>query len=321
VAQGHHHHHPVPADADRRWLSLALALIVAFMAGEVVMGVLAHSLALLSDAGHMLTDAGAIVLALVAIRLAAHPPRGGYTFGLNRAEILAAQANGLTLLLLSAWLAVEAVRRLLHPAPVAGAAVVVTALVGIAVNAVAAWAIGRANRSSLNVEGAFQHVLTDLFAFVATAIAGLVVLLTGFTRADGIATLVVVALMVRSGVGLLRESGRIFLEAAPAGVDPAALGGRLAALPGVVEVHDLHVWQVTSGYPAMSAHVLVAEQGDCHAARVSIEDLLRAEYAIEHTTLQVDHTAVAAGGAVACADDDPHCADPHGATYRSDSTV
>jgi cobalt-zinc-cadmium efflux system protein len=325
VAQGHHHHHhPAQAGTDRRWLALALALIVAFMAGEVVVGLLAHSLALLSDAGHMLTDAGAIVFALVAIRLAAHPPRGGYTFGLKRAEILAAQANGLTLLLLSAGLTVEAVRRLVHPPPVAGAAVLVTALVGIAVSAAAAWAIGRANRSSLNIEGAFQHVLTDLFAFVATAVAGLVVLLTGFARADGLATLVVVGLMVRSGVGLLRESGRIFLEAAPAGVDPAALGGRLAGLPGVVEVHDLHVWQVTSGYPAMSAHVLVDEYGDCHAARVTIEELLRAEYAIEHTTLQVDHAPPSAPGTTADAaraGDDPHCVDPHGATYRSDSTV
>ena len=317
---GHGHDHNVPPDTDRRWLSLALALIAGFMAAEVVVGLLANSLALLSDAGHMLTDAGAIVLALVAIRLAAHPPRGGYTFGLKRAEILAAQANGLTLLLLSAALAVEAVRRVVHPPAVTGAAVLVTALAGIAVNTAATWAIGRANRASLNVEAAFRHVLADLLAFVATAVAGLVVLLTGFTRADGIATLVVVALMVRSGVGLLRESGRIFLEAAPTGVDPAALGGRLAALPGVVEVHDLHVWQVTSGYPAMSAHVLVGEDGDCHAARVSIEGLLRAEYAIEHSTLQVDH-ALPPGQAVPTSRDEAHCVDPHGAVYRSDSTV
>ncbi len=247
------HSHGVSADADRRWLGLALALITVFMAAEVVVGVLASSLALLSDAAHMLTDAASIVLALVAMRLAARPARGGFTYGLKRAEILSAQANGLTLLLLGAWLAYEAVRRLIAPPAVAGIAMLVTALVGIAVNVAATWCISRANRSSLNVEGAYQHILNDLFAFVGTAIAALVVVTTGFERADAIATLVVVALMVKAAYGLLRDSGRIFLEAAPADVDPDALGDRLVARADVVEVHDLHVWQITSGQSALSA--------------------------------------------------------------------
>ncbi|MFF5234012.1 cation diffusion facilitator family transporter [Dactylosporangium sp. NPDC000521] len=303
---GHDHHHHAPsAGADRRLLGVALALIIGFMAVEVTVGVLVDSLALLSDAAHMLSDAAAIALALFATRLAARPPSGGFTFGLKRAEILSAQANGLTLLLLAVWIGYEAVVRLVHPPTVGGGAVLVTALAGIAVNLLVVWVLGRADRSSLNIEGAFQHVLTDLFAFVAAAAAGLVVLLTGFHRADAIASLVVAALMVRSGLGLVRESGRIFLEAAPAGMDPTALGRELVGVPGVVELHDLHVWQVTSGYPALSAHVLVAPAGDCHAVREAIEERLRERYAIRHTTLQVDHTL-----------DAEHCVDSHGASYK-----
>lgn len=181
------HGHRVSAQTDRRWLGIALVLIVAFMAGEVVIGVLAGSLALLSDAAHMLTDAGSIVLALVVLRLAARPARGVFTYGLKRTEILSAQANGVTLLVLSVWLTYEAIRRLITPPEVAGGLVVITAVVGIVVNLAAAWAISHANRSSLNIEGAFQHMLTDLFGFIATAIAGVVVLATGFTRADAVA--------------------------------------------------------------------------------------------------------------------------------------
>lgn len=243
----HSHAHGVAPDADRRWLRSALLLLTAYMAVEVVIGVVAQSLALISDAAHMLTDAVSIVLALVAMRLAARPARGGYTYGLKRAEILSAQANGITLLLLSVWLAYEAVQRLISPPAVTGGLVLVTALSGIVVNLICTWLLSRANRSSLNVEGAYQHILTDLFGFVATALAGLIVLTTGFERADAIASLVVVALMLRAGTGLVRESGRIFMEAAPAGVDPDALGERLVATDEVVEVHDLHIWQITSG--------------------------------------------------------------------------
>lgn len=314
------HSHGVSADADRRWLSLALALIAAFMAGEVVVGLIAKSLALLSDAAHMLTDAGSIVLALVAMRLAARPPKGGFTFGLKRAEILSAQANGLSMLLLAAWLAFEAVKRLIDPPAVTGGLVLVTALVGIVVNLAAAWAMSRANRSSLNVEGAFQHILNDLFAFIATAIAGGIMVLTGFTRADPIATLVVVVLMVKAGVGLIRESGRIFLEAAPTGIDPPALGARLTGVTGVVEIHDLHVWQITSGQPALSAHIMVAEGLDCHAVRANIEGLLRRDYKITHSTLQVDHADTdptrSTGYEVDLDDPDSHCDDAHGVSYR-----
>jgi cobalt-zinc-cadmium efflux system protein len=211
----HDHSHTHVHTEDARRLTIALSLILGLMAGEVVAGLVADSLALLSDAAHMLTDAASIVLALIAMRLAARPARGGFTYGLKRAEILSAQANGLTLLLLGAWLAYEAVRRLVNPPEVEGGLMLATALVGIVVNVVAAWCISKANRTSLNVEGAYQHILNDLFAFIATAIAGLVVLLTGWGQADAIAALVVAALMAKAGWGLIRDSWRIFLEAAP----------------------------------------------------------------------------------------------------------
>ncbi|MCX5197119.1 cation diffusion facilitator family transporter [Streptomyces sp. NBC_00249] len=314
------HSHGVDPDADRRWLAIALALIGGFMAVEVVIGVMAQSLALISDAAHMLTDAVSIVLALIAMRLAARPARGGFTYGLKRAEILSAQANGLTLLLLAVWLAYEAVRRLMDPPAVEGGLVLVTALAGIVVNVGAAWCISKANRSSLAVEGAYQHILNDLFAFIGTAVSGLIVLTTGFVQADAIATLVVVVLMVKAGYGLVRESGRIFLEAAPAHVDPDAVGDRLVGHPPVTEVHDLHIWTITSGQAALSAHVLVEPAGDCHAVRRDLERLLAKEYGITHTTLQVDHVqdALLSVGRAGegPADGDGHCAEAHGPVHR-----
>ena len=216
-AHGHQH---LGAQADSGRLKLALGLIVGLMAVEIVAGILAGSLALLSDAGHMLTDAGALALALVAARLARRPAGGNFTFGLRRAEILSAQINGATLVALGAVIVFEGVRRLISPPEVEGLPVLVVALVGVAVNLVATRVLAGADRSSLNVEGAFQHVLTDLFAFIATAAAGVVVLATGFTEADGIAALLVAALMLRAGFGLLRDSGRVLLEAAPRGLDP-----------------------------------------------------------------------------------------------------
>jgi cobalt-zinc-cadmium efflux system protein len=288
-AHGDHHHHAPSADADVRWLGLALALIAGFMVVEVVGGLLASSLALLSDAAHMLTDAAAIGLALVAARLAARPAVGRFTFGFGRAEILSAQVNGAALLVLAGVIAIEAIRRLFDPPDVDGAFVVVVGLVGAAVNVAAAWALGRAERRSLNIEGARQHVLTDLYASLAAAAAGAVVLLAGFDRADGIAALFVSMLMLRSGWGLLRESGRVLLEAAPRGMDPEAIGEAMAREPGVVEVHDLHVWEVTSGFPALAAHVIVRPGDDCHAMRRRLQQVLEDRFGIDHVTLQVDH--------------------------------
>jgi cobalt-zinc-cadmium efflux system protein len=289
MAHHHHHEHGISADADRRRLAIALALIVGFMCVEVVVGIAADSLALLSDAAHMLSDAAALALALLAIRLARRPAAGAMTYGLGRAEILAAAVNGSTLLILGLFIVYEGIRRLADPPEVEGIAVLVVAIAGIAVNLVATWLLAKANRRSLNVEGAYQHILTDLIAFIATAIAGAVILATGFTRADGIAALLVAAIMLRAAYGLLRESGRVFLEASPRGVDPDEVGRRMAALPGVTEVHDLHVWEVTSGFPSLSAHVLVRTHADCHDARRALARMLHDEFGIDHTTLQVDH--------------------------------
>jgi cobalt-zinc-cadmium efflux system protein len=283
------HSHGVSADADRVKLRIALALILGFMAAEVAAGIVANSLALLSDAAHMLTDAAAIALSLFALRLSRRPAGGHMTFGLKRAEILSAQANGITLLVLATIILIEGVRRLIDPPGVEGGLVLAVALAGIAVNLAATAVLASANRQSLNVEGSFQHILTDLYAFVGTAIAAVVILTTGFDQADALASLGVAALMLRSAYGLLRDSGRIFLEASPKGIDPDRIGRLMAGQPGVVEVHDLHVWEVTSGFPALSAHVIVGKDADCHRARLELAELIEREFDIHHTTLQVEH--------------------------------
>src|SRR5215210_4838418 len=283
---GTHRHVHVAADADTRRLLVALVLILALMAGEIVAGILADSLVLLSDAAHMLTDAGAIGLSLVALRLARRPAAGNLTFGLRRAEVLSAQANGATLVVLAALIAYEALRRLVDPVGVDGGVVMVVAVAGAAVNLLAVWQLSRANRESMAVEGSFQHVLTDLYAFAGTLVAGGVIVATGFTRADPIASLAVVALMLRSAWGLLRDSARVLLEAAPEGVDVGAIGRALAADMRVEDVHDLHVWEIGTGFPALSAHVIVRPGDDCHATRRNLEQVLAEQFAIEHTTLQ-----------------------------------
>jgi cobalt-zinc-cadmium efflux system protein len=286
-----HDHHAHSRDADRRAIKLALTLIVAFMIGEITVGVLASSLALLSDAAHMLTDAVALGLSLAAATLASRPARGAMTYGLGRAEILSAQANGVTLLILGALIIYGAITRLVSPPHVHGVPVLAVALVGIAVNLAAARILAGDEHRSLNVEGSFQHILTDLYGFIATAIAAGVIIATGFERADPIASLLIAALMLHAAYGLLMASGRVFMEAAPAGLDPARIGHDLAAQAGIVEVHDLHVWEVTSGFPALSAHVVVRSGDDCHARRRELQQLLEERFGIHHTTLQVDHEA------------------------------
>jgi cobalt-zinc-cadmium efflux system protein len=289
VGHGHDHSHGVGEDTSRSRLIAALSLLLVFAAGEVVVGVLAGSVALLTDAGHMVSDAAALALALVAIGLAARPPGGSLTYGLKRAEPASALVNGVTLAVLALVFTVQAIVRLIDPHDVDAVPVLVLALVGIPVNLAATAMLAGADRSSLNVEGAFQHVLTDLYAFIATAIAAIVILATGFDRADPIAALVVAALMAHAAYGLLRDSGRIFMEAAPADVDVDDVGHALAAFPGVASVHDLHVWELTSGFPALSAHVVVGAAEDCHARREDLQVLLHERFGIDHATLQVEH--------------------------------
>lgn len=288
-AHGHAHGHSHGGTHDARRLGIALGLILAFMAVEVVVGVLAHSLALLSDAAHMLTDAGALALSLVVLRLAAQPARGNRTFGLRRSEILSAQANGAALLVLACFIVYGGIRRLISPPDAKGGWILAVALVGIAVNFLATWQLSGANRRSLNVEGSFQHVLTDLYAFIATAAAGALILITGWVRADAIAALFVAALMLRAAWGLLRDSGRVLLDIAPSALPVEEIGQAMASQTGVVEVHDLHVWEVTIEFPSLSAHVLVEPGADCHGIRRELESVLRDSFGLEHTTLQVDH--------------------------------
>ena len=285
----HDHDHGHRVATDRRALAIALALIVVFLVAEVVAALIAGSLALLADAGHMLTDAGALAFALFAATLASRPAQGRWTFGYRRLEILAAQANGITLLVVALLIVYGAVRRLISPDEVRGGIVVAVALAGIVVNLAATGVLARASRESLNVRGAFLHVATDSVAFAATAVAGALILVTGWNRFDPIASLCVAALMLWASWGLLRESSSIFLERSPSGIDPEAVGRALVAEPDVVEVHDLHVWTVTSGFPALAAHILVAPDSDCHATRRHLEQMLHDRFELEHTTLQVEH--------------------------------
>jgi len=291
MAHDHAHDHGVRADAEVRPLAVALALIVAFMVVEVVVGILADSLALLSDAAHMLIDAAALALSVWAARLARRPAEGRMTFGFRRAEILSAQANAITLLVLGVLIVVEAAHRLTSPPNVDAPPVVLTALAGAAVNLVAIWQVARANRENLNVEGSFRHLVTDFFAFAATVVAGTVIWIAGFDRADPIASLAVAASMLYAALQLLRRTGRVLLEAAPEGMRPEDVAEAITRHSGVSSVHDLHVWEISSGFPSLSAHVLVAREEDCHRIRRELETMLHERFGLDHTTLQVEHTS------------------------------
>jgi cobalt-zinc-cadmium efflux system protein len=274
---------------NRRRAKIALCVISAFMAIELTAGILAHSLALISDAAHMVTDALALAAALVALRIAQRPPSGARTFGMRRVEVLSAEANGITLILLAAGIVYSAVGRLVHPPTVHAQTVLVIALVGAAANIAAVRVLAGARTHSIAIEGSYRHLATDLYAFLATAAAAVVILATGFERADPIASLLIAAVMFSAGFGLVRESWRIFMESAPQGLDVDAVGAALAVVDGVVEVHDLHVWEISRDFPALSAHVRVQVGADCHATTRELEALLHARFGIDHTTLQVDH--------------------------------
>jgi cobalt-zinc-cadmium efflux system protein len=294
-AHSHGHAHGPGAGSDRRYLLTALALLAAFMLAEVITAILSGSLALLADAGHMLSDVGAIGGALWAMALAARPPSGKWTYGWKRAEILSAAANGITLLVVAGIVTVEAIGRLIHPPAVDGGPVIAVAAAGIVVNVAAAWALARADRSSLNVEGAFRHVLTDLYGFIGTVIAGIIIVATGFTRADAIASLLVVALMGKAACELLRDSGRVLLEAAPEDMDLEEVRAHLSGVAHVLGVHDLHAWTVTSGLPALSAHIVIEDPcfHDGHAPRLldQLQACLAGHFDVEHSTFQLEAAA------------------------------
>jgi cobalt-zinc-cadmium efflux system protein len=274
---------------DRRALAIALVLVAAFLGLEVVAGVLANSLALLADAGHMLSDTGSLALALFAVWIARRPATPGRSFGYRRAEILAALANGVALVAVAVWVFVEAGRRLANPQAPLGMWMLAVGAVGLAVNVAAAWILSRRGSASLNVSAALRHVLADLAGSVGVVVAGAVVLATGWAYADPVVGILIGLLVLASSWTILRDSVGILLEGAPRGLDAVAVGHAMAAHPGVREVHDLHVWTITSGFPALSAHVLVDAGADCHALRLQLEQELRDRFALEHTTLQVEH--------------------------------
>ncbi|HEX4016639.1 MAG TPA: cation diffusion facilitator family transporter [Frankiaceae bacterium] len=291
-AEGGSHSHGVSADADSRYLRIALVLLATFLVIEVTVAFLANSLALLSDAGHMLSDIGALGASLWAIRLAARPATGSWTWGWKRAEILSAAGNGITLMVVAALVAFEAVRRLIHPHSVTGGAVLAVAIVGVIVNVAATMALAKANRSSLNVEGAYKHIVTDLYGFIGTIAAAIIILSTGWDRADPIASLLVVGLMLHAAFGLLRDSGRILLEAAPGHLDLDDIRTHLLATEHVLDVHDLHVWTVTSDLPALSAHVVLDDGcfNDGHAPQLldELQECLVGHFDVEHSTFQFE---------------------------------
>jgi cobalt-zinc-cadmium efflux system protein len=284
----HAHQHGGRA-RSRRALALVLVLTAAYTVVELVAGLLTGSLALLADAGHMLGDVGALGLALGAAWLASRPATPDRSFGFQRAEILAALVNGLVLVAIAIWIFIEAIGRLDDPPGILGGWMLAVAVVGLAVNLVAAGILTRAAGESLNVQAALRHVLADLASSAGVAVAAIVVLATGWNQADPIAGMAIALLILASSWSILRDSVVILLEATPSGIDAPEVGRRMAGAEGVVEVHDLHIWTITSGFPALSAHVLVARGDDCHARRLELEQMLAAEFGLEHTTLQVEH--------------------------------
>ena len=286
---GHAHDHT--AAQSRRALGIALALTAVYTAVEVVGGVLTGSLALLADAVHMLSDNVALALALFAVWLGGKPATPERTFGYRRAEVLAALANGVTLVALSIWIFYAAARRLGDPPDVLAGWMLAVAVAGVLVNLVSGWILLGERHTSLNVEAAFRHVVADLVGSVGVIVAAVTILATGWLAADPVVSILIGVLILAGSWTILRDSTSILLEASPRDVDTRAVGERLAGAPGVVDVHDLHIWTITSGFPALSAHVLVARGEDCHARRRELEAILAREFSIEHTTLQVEHAA------------------------------
>lgn len=286
------HTHDVGPESDHRYLTVTLTLLIAFMAFEVVTAFVSHSLALLADAGHMLADVGAIAGSLIALRLAGRPETGSHTFGMKRAEILAAAGNGLTLLVVSALVTFESIVRLVHPVSVHGATLIVVAAIGVAVNVVITVTLSKANRRSLNIEGAYRHILTDLYGFIGTLAAGIVIVGAGFSRADSIASLVVVGLMLKAAIQLLRPALRILLEATPEDIDLEEVRRHLLELREVASVHDLHAWTLTSSLPILTAHIVVTDEcisrGDIGRVLDHLQSCLSGHFDVAHSTLQLE---------------------------------
>jgi cobalt-zinc-cadmium efflux system protein len=282
----HAHDH---RSSSRRALAWVLALTLAFAVVEIAGGLWTGSLALLADAGHMVSDVFALGLALVAMTLARTPTTSRRSFGLQRAEILAAFVNGLALVAVGAWIVWEAIGRLGDPPEILAGWMLVIAVCGLAVNAGSAAILVRSGGESLNVRAALRHVVADLLGSAGVLLAAVAVLVTGWEIVDPLVSIAIAALIVGSAWGVLRDSTAILMEQTPSGIDADAVARAIVSVPGVTSVHDLHVWRITSGFDALSAHVLVGRGEDCHARRRDVERVLSARFGIDHTTLQVDH--------------------------------
>jgi cobalt-zinc-cadmium efflux system protein len=286
------HDHGLGHQRDERLLVAALCLLTTYLVGEVVAALIVHSLTLLADAGHMVTDVVALVAAIAAARLARRPAVGQWTFGLARAEILSAAVNGMTLVAVAVVVTVEAIRRLVHPTQVGGAALIAVGLVGLAVNLAAAALLHRTERDSLNIKAATAHIVTDAYGFAAAVAAGIVIVTTGWNRADSVASLVVAVVLVRAARSMLAESGRVLLEAAPSELDLELVRRHLIEASYVVDVHDLHVWTVTSGLPALSVHVVITDEcftaGRAPALLDELQACLAGHFDVEHSTFQLE---------------------------------
>lgn len=291
----HAHDHGAARRPDRaaqqRALWIALALNGAFLGVEVVGGLVLGSLALLADAAHMLTDVAGLAIALVAQRLLAAPQSASHSFGLQRAEVLGAQANGVLLLASVGWIGFEAVRRIAEPAALEGPGLLVVAAAGLVVNVVSAVILARARGQSLNMRGAYVHMLADGAGSVAAVGAGVLVLVGGSPLADPIAALVIAVLVLWSAWGLLRDTTHVLMEGVPRGLDPAAVQVTMEAVAGVASVHHLHLWNLASDVPSLSAHVVITDEVDLHEAQLRgemVKAALARQHDVEHATLELE---------------------------------
>jgi cobalt-zinc-cadmium efflux system protein len=282
-----HHDHAHGRAINRRRMGVALGINLFMLAAGVVGAVAFHSVALLADAGHVLSDVGAIALGLLAAAMAARPAAGRRTFGSYRAEILSALANGVLLIGIAAFVFVEAISRLSDPPDVRGGGVLVIGVVGLVGNAIATVVLAGGEREDLNLEGVLRHSAADALGSLGVVVSGVVVLATGWQYADPIAGILIGVLIVLGSWRLVTEPVAVLMEAAPPGIDVADVGQAMAAVPGVREVHDLHVWTVTAGFPALAAHVRTEPTADIDDVRRRVEVLLSERFSIEHTTLQM----------------------------------
>lgn len=274
-----------------RALRAALAVTLVILVAEAIGGWLSNSLALIADAGHVLTDAGALGLSLFVVWFARQPATASKTYGYLRWEILAALINGTTLLLLSAWVVTEALSRFRHPEPIEGSLMLVVAIGGLIGNGIAAWLLHPLHGSSLNVRGAYLHIIGDLLASVGTILAAIVIQVSGWLYADAIASLLTTALIVRGAWALVKDSVDVLLESTPAHISLGEVRGVLQGIPGVESVHDLHVWTVTSGVVALSAHAIVREPERQQFVLERAYELMR-PMGISHVTVQIEQREI-----------------------------